>query len=82
MLAVLFTFVPSTGQTMGTPVDWGENPIESAWALKASLEDDWPGALWSVAADAEAQAVAANARMKQLLGDDWEPEGSAKSGEG
>lgn len=73
MIAVLFCYVPSTEKTMSQVIDWGDNPIDQAWALKASLEDDWPGAIWSVGADEEAKRVTGLARMKALLGPDWEP---------
>lgn len=73
MRAVLFAYVPDTGQTMSQVIDWGDNPIGQAWGLKASIEDDWPCAIWSVGADEEARKVTGIARMKALLGPDWEP---------
>lgn len=68
MMAVLFTYVPSTGQNFATAIDYGDNPIGQAWALKAGIEDDWPGAIWSVGADEEARKVCGDARMKSLIG--------------
>jgi hypothetical protein len=68
VIAVLFTYVPSTGQNFATPIDYGDNPIEQAWALKAGLENDWPGAIWSVGADDEARKARGDATMKSLIG--------------
>lgn len=74
MLAVLFTYVPETGECMATPFDASHgDPILKAEALRASCEDDFPGAIWSIGSDEEALKVTANRRMKELLGEDWEP---------
>ena len=74
MIAVLFAYIPSTRETMTQVVDYGENPMVAADEFRRAFRDDFPDAIWSIAGDAEAKTAAANARMKQLLGDDWEPE--------
>lgn len=74
MLAVLFTYVPSTGETMATPFEGGDNPISKAHGLKASCEDDFPGAIWAVAGDEEAIKAMADARMEAILGKAKKPD--------
>jgi hypothetical protein len=74
MIAVLFTYVPSTGANYATPISWGDNPVAHAEALLESCRDDFPGAIWSIGADEEACKAAGDARMKSLLGPDWTPE--------
>src|SRR5690606_19491415 len=46
----------------------GEGAAERARALRAGIEDDWPGALFAVAADDEARQDDADRRMRTLLG--------------
>lgn len=70
MLAVLFTYVPSTGENFATPIE-GPGCVTKAHALKESCKDDFPGAIWSVAADDEATKDVADERMRALFGDDW-----------
>jgi hypothetical protein len=72
MLAVLFTYVPATGQNFATPIEHVADPIGAAHALKDSCFDDFPGALWSVTGDAEAIEARGKATMKRLLGEDKE----------
>lgn len=73
MIAVLFSYQPSTGETLSQVIDWGDNPIKLAEGLKASIFDDFPGAIWSIAGDDEAREAVGKSRMKEMLGADWEP---------
>ena len=68
MIAVLFTYVPSTGETMATAFEEGPDPVASAWGLKAGIESDWPGAIWSVGADEEAKVAHGKELERHLLG--------------
>lgn len=69
MRAVLFTYVPATGETMATEFDEGPDPVERAYGLKAGIEDDWPGAIWAVGADREAKEAHGELQTKRMLGD-------------
>lgn len=59
--AVLFMYSAegrAIAETFSTPTY--ENPIEAAHALRASIADDWPGAIFAVGADAEAATIRKN----------------------
>lgn len=71
MIAVLFAYIPSTGENFANVFDEGPDPVAKAWGLKAGIEDDWPGAIWSVGADEEAKRAHGDASMTALLGPDW-----------
>jgi hypothetical protein len=73
MIAVLFSYQPSTEETLSQVIDWGDDPVTAAWNFKRSIENDFPDAIWSVGADQEARKAHGQATMKSLLGPDWEP---------
>lgn len=72
MIAVLFTYDPKTERSFATAFTEGPDPVASAWGLKAGIEDDWPGAVWSVGADQEAKEAHGQTLMTRLLGPEVE----------
>jgi hypothetical protein len=68
MRAVLFTYVPETGETMATEFTEGPDPVQQAYGLKAGIEGDWPGAVWAVGADQDAKEAHGAEQTKRMLG--------------
>ena len=66
---VLFMYNPENGRT-STDVfstdDGYEDPFHTAQALKHSCEDDFPGAIWAIANDQEANDIMTNTRMHRM----------------
>lgn len=71
-MAVLFSYDPATGENTADPLvgmhPSGMDPITWAYALKESIEGDFPGRLWSVTGDDAAQELRRAAMVKAVLG--------------
>jgi hypothetical protein len=72
VIAVLFSYQPSTEETLSQAIDWGNDPVTTAWNLKRSIENDFPDAIWTVGADQEAREAHGKATMTSLLGPNWD----------
>jgi hypothetical protein len=71
-LAVLFSYDPTTGESTADPLvglhTSGMDPITWAYALKDSIEGDFPGRLWAITGDDEAQDLRKQALIAAVLG--------------
>jgi hypothetical protein len=71
-MAVLFSFDPVTGESTADPLvglhSSGDDPITWAFALKDSIEGDFPGRLWSVTGNDEAQELRQAYLVDSVLG--------------
>lgn len=73
-MAVLFSYNPATGEHTCDPLvglhDSGMDPITWAWALKASVEGDFPGWLWAVTGNETAHVLRGQRLIESVLGPD------------
>lgn len=72
-LAVLFSYDPETGEHSADPLKGvhpnGHDPITWAFALKESVEGDFPDRIWSIASNDEAIKLRSDHLVKGLLGE-------------
>lgn len=66
MYAVIVSHNLKTGETNWSRFE-GRDCIDRAWAMKAAIEDDFPGCIWGVLAD-EAAKVARGDDLCKALG--------------
>lgn len=70
-MAVLFSYDPETGESTADPLNGlhssGEDPITWAFALKASIEDDFPGRMWAVVGNDDAQELRSAYLLRLVL---------------
>lgn len=71
-MAVLFSYDPATGESTADPLVGlhpdGDDPITWAFALKASIEGDFPGRLWAVTGNEAAQALRSEYLIALVMG--------------
>jgi hypothetical protein len=71
-MAVLFSYDPTSGEHTADPLvgrhPSGMDPISWAFALKESIEDDFPGRLWSVTGNDAARDLRSEALVDAVLG--------------
>lgn len=72
-MAVLFSYDPETGESTADPLNGlhpnGNDPITWAFALKESVEGDFPGRLWSVTGNDAAQELRSEYLVRSVLGE-------------
>lgn len=66
MKAILFTYT-ADGQSFATEFE-GPDAVLKAQGLKAGIEDDWPGAIWAIGRDQEANEANARRLTRAVLG--------------
>ena len=71
-MAVLFSYDPASGESTADPLvglhPSGMDPITWAFALKDSIEGDFPGRLWSVTGNPAARELRADALVEAVMG--------------
>jgi hypothetical protein len=71
-MAVLFSYDPMSGESTADPLvgvhTSGMDPITWAHALKGSIEGDFPGHLWAITGDDEAQELRRQYLVESVLG--------------
>jgi hypothetical protein len=71
-MAVLFSYDPESGEHTCDPLvglhSSGMDPITWAYALKESIEGDFPGRLWSVTGNDAASELRRAAMVAAVLG--------------
>lgn len=71
-IAVLFSYDPETGEHSADPFVGshpdGSDPIAWAFALKESVEGDFPGRLWAVTGNQAARDLRSAALVESIMG--------------